>query len=50
MTGPHDATACRGPVVMTDNLATVTHTEIHRVVGSLPMDKVEQALRHTLAL
>jgi len=37
-------------VVMTDNLATVTHTEIHRVVGSLPMDKVEQALRHTLAL
>ena len=37
-------------VVMTDNLATVTHTEIHRVVGSLPMEKVEQALRHTLAL
>jgi mRNA interferase MazF len=37
-------------VVMTDNLATVTDTEIHRVVGSLPMDQVEQALRHTLAL
>ena len=37
-------------IVMTDNLATVTHTEIHRVVGSLPMDKVGQALRHTLAL
>lgn len=37
-------------VAMTDNLATVTHTEIHRVVGSSPMAKVEQALRHTLAL
>jgi mRNA interferase MazF len=37
-------------VVMTDNLATVTHTEIHRVVGSLPMANVEQALRHTLSL
>jgi mRNA interferase MazF len=37
-------------VVMTDNLATVTHTDIHRVVGSLPMAKVDQALRHTLAL
>jgi len=35
---------------MTDNLATVTHTDIHRVVGGLPMAKVEQALRHTLAL
>jgi hypothetical protein len=35
---------------MTDNLATVTDTEIHRVVGSLPMAKVELALRHTLAL
>ena len=31
-------------------VAMITHTEIHRVVGSLPMDKVEQALRHTLAL
>lgn len=37
-------------VVMTDNLATVAQTEIHRVVGSLPMAEVEQALRHTLAL
>ena len=31
-------------VVMTDNLATVIHTEIHRVVGSLPMDKVAPLL------
>ena len=37
-------------VVMTDNLATVADTEIHRVVGSLPMARVELALRHTLAL
>jgi mRNA interferase MazF len=37
-------------IVMTDNLATVTDTEIHRVVGSLPMAKVELALRHTLTL
>jgi mRNA interferase MazF len=37
-------------VVMTDNLATVNDSEIHRVVGSLPMDKVEAALRRTLAL
>jgi mRNA interferase MazF len=37
-------------VVMTDNLATINDSEIHRVVGSLPMNKVEAALRHTLAL
>lgn len=37
-------------VVMTDNLATVAHTEIHRVVGSLPMAPVDRALRNTLAL
>jgi mRNA interferase MazF len=37
-------------VVMADNLATISDSEIHRVVGSLPMDEVETALRHTLAL
>jgi len=37
-------------VMMTDNLATISDTEIDRVVGSLPMGKVEAALRHTLAL
>jgi mRNA interferase MazF len=37
-------------VVMTDNLATVSQTEIHRVIGSLPMGEVSEALRHTLGL
>lgn len=37
-------------VVMTDNLATVMDAALHRVVGSLPMTDVEQALRHTLGL
>jgi mRNA interferase MazF len=37
-------------VVMTDNLATVSDTEIDRVIGSLPMGEVEAALRHTLNL
>jgi mRNA interferase MazF len=37
-------------VVMTDNLATLAWTEIHRIVGRLPMAAVEQALRHTLDL
>ena len=35
---------------MTDNLATISDSKIDRVVGSLPMGKVEAALRHTLAL
>ncbi|MGB4870840.1 MAG: type II toxin-antitoxin system PemK/MazF family toxin [Candidatus Promineifilaceae bacterium] len=37
-------------VVMTDNLATVAESEIDRVIGSLPMEKVDSALRHTLGL
>jgi mRNA interferase MazF len=37
-------------VVMTDNLATISDSEIDRIVGSLPMTEVEEALRHTLAL
>jgi mRNA interferase MazF len=37
-------------VVMTDNLATIAESEIDRVIGSLPMTKVDVALRHTLGL
>lgn len=37
-------------VVMTDNLATILETEIDRVIGSLPMTDVNNALRHTLDL
>jgi mRNA interferase MazF len=37
-------------VVMTDNLATIAETEIDRVIGTLPMASVDQALRHTLGL
>jgi mRNA interferase MazF len=37
-------------VVMTDNLATITETAIERVIGNLPMGKVDDALRHTLDL
>jgi mRNA interferase MazF len=37
-------------VVMTDNLATIAETEIDRVIGVLPMNKVDAALRHTLGL
>jgi len=37
-------------VVMTDNLATIADSEIHRVIGRLPMTKVDAALRHTLGL
>lgn len=37
-------------VVMTDNLATVLLSEIDRVIGDLPMDRVDPALRHTLGL
>src|SRR5215471_4530728 len=37
-------------VVMTDNLATVIETAINRVIGALPMESVDAALRHTLNL
>jgi mRNA interferase MazF len=37
-------------VVMTDNLVTIADTEIDRVIGTLPMANVDQALRHTLGL
>ena len=37
-------------VVVTDNLATVRESEVNRVVGSLPMEEVNVALKHTLGL
>lgn len=37
-------------VVMCDNLATIAETEIDRVIGALPMVKVDAALRYTLGL
>lgn len=37
-------------VVMTDSLATVSERAIDRVIGKLPMDDVDDALRHTLNL
>jgi len=37
-------------VVMTDNLATIAVSAIDRAIGSLPMSKVNVALRHTLGL
>lgn len=37
-------------VVMCDNLATITETEIDRIIGRLTMAEVDKALRHTLGL
>jgi mRNA interferase MazF len=37
-------------VVMTDNLATIAESAIDRIIGSLAMNKVDAALRHTLNL
>ena len=37
-------------VVTTDNLATVVHSAINQVIGSLPMEDIDAALRHTLNL
>ena len=37
-------------VIMTDNLATVSETEIDRIIGPLPMVNIDAALRHTLGL
>ncbi len=36
--------------VMTDNLATITESAIARIIGTLPMNDVDKALRHTLGL
>lgn len=37
-------------IVMTDNLATVADAALDRVIGFLPMDDIDVALRHTLNL
>ncbi len=37
-------------VVMTDNLATILEIAIDRTIGTLPMDEIDNALRHTLGL
>jgi mRNA interferase MazF len=37
-------------VVMTDNLATVSLIGIDRVIGKIPMEEVDKALKHTLGL
>lgn len=37
-------------VIMTDNIATITISAVHRHIGTLPMTDVETALRHTLRL
>lgn len=36
--------------VMTDNIATIREIEIDRRIGKLSMKKIDNALRHTLAL
>ena len=37
-------------VVMTDNLATVLEVALDRRIGSLPMEEVNAAVKHTLGL
>ena len=37
-------------VVMCDNLATIAEAEIGRVIGMLPMARMDAALRYTLGL
>ena len=37
-------------VVMTDNLATILEDAIDRKIGTLPMQEIDEALRHTLGL
>jgi mRNA interferase MazF len=37
-------------VIMTDNLATIVLSGIYRVIGSVPMTDIDQALKHTLGL
>jgi len=37
-------------VVMTDNLATIFNSAIDRKIGSLKMNEIDNAIRHTLGL
>lgn len=37
-------------VVMTDNLATISEIAIARIIGRVPMQKIDTALKYTLGL
>lgn len=37
-------------VIMTDNLATIATSAIYRLIGSIPIEDVDTALKHTLNL
>ncbi len=37
-------------VVMTDNLATIAEFGVNRVIGKLPMNAIDEALKHTLGI
>ena len=37
-------------VIMTDNLVTIATSAIYRLIGSLPTENVDTALKHTLNL
>jgi mRNA interferase MazF len=37
-------------VIMTDNLATIATSAIYRLIGSIPIEDVDAALKHTLNL
>lgn len=37
-------------VIMTDNLAKIATSAIYRLIGSLPTENVDAALKHTLNL
>ncbi|MBL7161734.1 MAG: type II toxin-antitoxin system PemK/MazF family toxin [Anaerolineales bacterium] len=37
-------------VVLTDNLATIADFAVDRNIGNIPMDKIDEALRHSLGL
>ncbi len=37
-------------VVMTDNLATILGSAIDRKIGAIEMEKIDEALKHTLGL
>ncbi|MBP7962255.1 MAG: type II toxin-antitoxin system PemK/MazF family toxin [Caldilineaceae bacterium] len=37
-------------VIMTDNLATILLSSIDKVIGQIPTESINQALRHTLGI
>ena len=46
----HQSGLLSDSVVMTDNLATIHEQGIYRVIGSLPLDNIKKALKHTFGL